>query len=133
MTTLYKPVLIETVEQAEALPINTLAISADGVDPAIRKEDGWHGIFGDPPYSHAEMVSDYALMPIETEEETGVVVQVAGFADPDRYPYAGASMDSEGKVWFGDGTDRVDVTDEFNEWANQYTQRRYATRWEPAP
>ena len=72
MSTLYKPVLIETVEQAEQLPINTLAISADGVDPAIRKEDGWHGIFGDPPYSHAEMVSDYALLSIEAEEETRV-------------------------------------------------------------
>ena len=70
MSILYKPVLIESAEQAEALPINTLAISADGVDPAIRKEDGWHGIFGDPPYSHAEMVSDYALMPIEAEEQT---------------------------------------------------------------
>ena len=69
MTTLYRPVLIETAEQAEALPVNTLVISADGVDPAIRKEDGWHGIFGDPPYSHAEMVSDYALVPIEAEEE----------------------------------------------------------------
>ena len=69
MTTLYRPVLIESAEQAEALPVNTLAISADGVDPAIRKEDGWHGIFGDPPYSHAEMVSDYALVPIEAEEE----------------------------------------------------------------
>ena len=68
MTTLYRPVRIESIEQAEALPINTLAISADGVDPAIRKEDGWHGIFGDPPYSHAEMVSDYALVPIEAEE-----------------------------------------------------------------
>ena len=71
MTTLYRPVLIESAEQAEALPVNTLAISADGVDPAIRKEDGWHGIFGDPPYSHAEMVSDYALVPIEAEEERG--------------------------------------------------------------
>ena len=70
MTVIYVPRLIESAEQAEALPINTLAISADGVDPAIRKEDGWHGIFGDPPYSHAEMVSDYALVPIEAEEET---------------------------------------------------------------
>lgn len=76
MTTLYKPVLIESVEQAEQLPINTLAISADGVDPAIRKEDGWHGIFGDPPYSHSEMVSDYALVPVEAEEERGTYPRV---------------------------------------------------------
>lgn len=71
MTILYRPVLIESAEQAEALPLNTLAVSDDGTDPAIRKEDGWHGIFGDPPYSHAEMVSDLALVPIEAEEESG--------------------------------------------------------------
>ena len=69
MTTIYVPRLIESAEQAEALPVNTLAISADGVDPAIRKDDGWRGIFGDPPYSHAEMVGDYALVPIEAEEQ----------------------------------------------------------------
>ena len=79
MTTIYVPRLIESAEQAEALPVNTLAISAGGADPAIRKEDGWHGIFGDPPYSHAEMVSDYALVPIEAEEQ---------YAAPDAITYS---------------------------------------------
>lgn len=82
MTTIYVPRLIESAEQAEALPVNTLAISADGVDPAIRKEDGWHGIFGDPPYSHAEMVSDYALVPIEAEEELAHLDPWEGVYDP---------------------------------------------------
>lgn len=110
MTILYKPVLIESAEQAETLPLNTMAISADGVDPAIRKEDGWRGIFGDPPYSHAEMVSDYALVPIEAEEEW--------------------TVGHDGPAW-APGTE---------EWAREFQThepgrrlfRRSTTPWEPA-
>ena len=80
MTTLYKPVLIETAEQAEALPIGTLAHApADDLGDAqacIRVEGGWHvtretEICGEMyVMSHGSMVGDQALVPIDAEEET---------------------------------------------------------------
>ena len=134
MSILYKPVKIETAEQAEALPINTLAISADGVDPAIRKEDGWHGIFGDPPYSHAEMVSDYALVPIKAEEETQGITT---WPRPDNAPWPEHSdlcSNSDGEYYYreGDGTAH-DITEEMTAWLDAHPVRtRLVTPWEDA-
>ena len=70
MTTLYKPVLIETVEQAEALPEGTVLIREDHF--AFQKYAG-RFVSADPhdlPIAHAwEVVGWTALVPIEAEEE----------------------------------------------------------------
>lgn len=80
MTTLYRPVLIESAEQAEALPIGTIAVSHNRAGAAcqacIRVGDGWLcteeiGFDGvQDVIGHEYMVGDQALVPIEAEEET---------------------------------------------------------------
>ena len=68
MTTLYKPVLIESVEQAEALPEGTVATSE--FDFAREKWcGGWTGADGDALYDHLHMLGWVALVPIEAEED----------------------------------------------------------------
>ena len=72
MTTLYRPVLIESVEQAEALPAGTLARHSDGagmdhahkVSPIGR--DVWVAVGGN--CTNAEMVGWTALERIEVKE-----------------------------------------------------------------
>ena len=63
MTTLYKPVLIETVDQAEALPARTLigryGFSGSWVTLTYPEDADWGA--GDFPFR--------ALVPIEAEEE----------------------------------------------------------------
>ena len=89
MTTLYRPVLIETAEQAEALPVGTVAIDLDGQgqprQASIRVRGGWYctgsvAADGSPWLApHVVMAGDYALAPIEAEEETtGALVNRAG-------------------------------------------------------
>lgn len=77
MTTLYRPVLIESVEQAEALPAGTLAWHSEGtgVDHAHKvaplpghHEGGWITLTG---YAvNFQIIGWSALVPIEAEEET---------------------------------------------------------------
>ena len=79
MTTLYKPVLIESAEQAEALPVGTVAIDLDSQgqprQASIRVRCGWYctgevEADGSPWLApHDAMAGDYALAPIEAEEE----------------------------------------------------------------
>ena len=78
MTTLYKPVLIETAEQAEALPGGSLVLD---------HESKWvytdYFIAARPPLSGLQDDLDHgvhvvALVPIEAEEE--VTARVQGFA-----------------------------------------------------
>ena len=79
MTTLYKPVLIETAEQAEALPIGTVSIDLDSqgqpYQASIRVRGGWYctgsvAADGSPWLApHVVMAGDYALVPIEAVEE----------------------------------------------------------------
>ena len=79
MTTLYKPVLIESAEQAEALPIGTVTITPNEVgqvdQAAVRVRGGWHSTgvateHGTPfLYPHPAVVGDTALVPIEAEED----------------------------------------------------------------
>ena len=89
MTTLYRPVLIESAEQAEALPTGTLARHAagSGMDHAHKIAP-----IGDPTpllawvsltglVSNAAMTGWSALVPIEAEEET---VDVSTWATPGR-------------------------------------------------
>lgn len=70
MTVLYMPVRIESVEQAEALPVGTTVTHPD----YWPREKGnllgsWEGP-GDA-MQNAEMVGFTALVPIEAEEEFG--------------------------------------------------------------
>lgn len=71
MTTLYRPVLIETVEQAEALPVGTVAYDEGRMHgPLLKEADNYW--FGDRSKDNEE-VADYgytALVPVEAEEET---------------------------------------------------------------
>lgn len=80
MTTLYKPVKIESAKQAETLPDGTIAFAPVSTDPhwaEVRERQGgehdaeWWG----RETTHAEMVGWTALVPIEAEE-----VEVVGFA-----------------------------------------------------
>ena len=68
MTTLYRPALIESAEQAEALPEGTIA-THDEHWPAVRcTPNRWESSARD--MKHADMVGWTALVPIEAEEET---------------------------------------------------------------
>lgn len=72
MTTLYKPVLIETAEQAEALPIGTpfLTFRTDpGKDPLVVEADFVDGI-NDYDLTPGWNWHCVALVPIEAKEET---------------------------------------------------------------
>lgn len=78
MTTLFRPVLIESAEQAEALPIGTVAIRRDGdgyVWTAARRCrcqepgcDAWFSTDWNDPHDHVNVVGASALVPIEAEE-----------------------------------------------------------------
>ena len=77
MTALYRSVLIESAEQAEALPVGTVAVDASSQsDVSIRVQGGWHctgyclDFGGSEVLKHSDMVGDQALVPIEAEEET---------------------------------------------------------------
>ena len=75
MTTLYRPVLIESAEQAEALPRGTVAtygkgsakLTAHRVTVIAVKPDAW--LVMDDFLSSSDMVGWTALVPIEAEEE----------------------------------------------------------------
>ena len=75
MTTLYRPVLIESAEQAEALPVGTVAYGPEtGGLVGIRAPESsyfpWHCSFEhDPTAYSSEVVGWTALVPIEAEEE----------------------------------------------------------------
>ena len=77
MTTLYRPVLIESAEQAEALPLFTIATIEDspvtGYPEVARKiVNGWRNRdLVDGRIPHADMIGWTALVPIEAEEEHG--------------------------------------------------------------
>ena len=76
MTILYKPVLIESAEQAEALPAFTVARYIDGdVRAAIKTIDGiWEsipGFYGEEAHFSEDFIGWTALVPIEAEEEFG--------------------------------------------------------------
>lgn len=74
MTILYKSVLIETVEQAEALPIGTLVIHypRHGMEDqsGIRVRGGWQFTGTNPDtFFSADVIGMEALVPIEAEEQ----------------------------------------------------------------
>ena len=77
MTTLYRPILIESAAQAEALPRGTVATYGEGnmtltahrVTSIAVKPDAWNGM--DDLLSSNDMIGWTALVPIEAEEEVG--------------------------------------------------------------
>ena len=70
MTTLYKPVLIESAEQAEALPIGTVGHEPPHLYAYIKKaRNYWRGTGDDAALTDYEMLPFTALVPIEAEED----------------------------------------------------------------
>lgn len=90
MTVLYKPVRIESAEQAEALPRGTVAIRHDGDwhDAAVKLYDNaWQEASAeDWATSNGEMVGWTALVPVEAKEETRDHPGVMLPTNPPRYP-----------------------------------------------
>ena len=78
MTTLYKPVLIETAEQAEALPARTLigtgGLSGSWITLTYPEDADWGA--DDLPFR--------ALVPIEAEEEMDTDYYMGGDGSPMR-------------------------------------------------
>lgn len=71
MTTLYRPVLIESAEQAEALPVGTVALQSWGHGTTARTLTNGRWITpSGAALPHVEAVGFTALVPIEAEEET---------------------------------------------------------------
>ena len=71
MTTLYHTVLIESAEQAEALPIGTVGHEPPHLYAYIKKaRNYWRGTGDDAALTDYEMLPFTALVPIEAEEET---------------------------------------------------------------
>ena len=75
MTTLYRPVLIESVEQAEHLPVGTVAMHRIGPGAAVRVGYGLGWSMGGEEMSehHSHMVGWTALVPIEAEKGTDTI------------------------------------------------------------
>ena len=71
MTTIYVPRLIESAEQAEALPWGAIARSdAFAPEVFVKDEDSWMGTHGPGAFTNESAVGLEALVPIEAEEET---------------------------------------------------------------
>ena len=71
MTTLYKAVKIESVEQAEALPVGTVGHEPPHLYAYIKKaRNYWLGTGDDAALTDYEMPPFTALVPLEAEEET---------------------------------------------------------------
>ena len=98
MTTIYVPRLIESAEQAEALPIGTVSTDFDSQgqprQASIRVRGGWYctgevEADGSPWLApHDVMAGDYALVPIEAEEETvrDISPEVGAYGPDDEIP-----------------------------------------------
>ena len=83
MTILYKPVLIESAEQAEALPIGTVGHEPPHLYAYIKKaRNYWRGTGDDAALTDYEMPPFTALVPIEAEEETHSI-QTRGQTTPE--------------------------------------------------
>ena len=70
MTTIYVPRLIESAEQAEALPWGAIARSdAFAPEVFVKDEDSWMGTHGPGAFTNESAVGLEALVPIEAEEQ----------------------------------------------------------------
>ena len=86
MPTLYRPVLIEAVEQAEHLPVGTVAMHRIGPGAAVRVGYGLGWSMGGEEMSehHSHMVGWTALVPIEAVEEMDTDYYMGGDGSPMR-------------------------------------------------
>ena len=85
MTTLYRPVLIESAEQAEALPIGTVGHEPPHLYAYIKKaRNYWRGTGDDAALTDYEMPPFTALVPIEAEEEMDTDYYMGGDGSPMR-------------------------------------------------
>lgn len=82
MTTLYRPVLIETVEQAESLPEGTIITKPDYFPQ--EKFGGLWGRHGNTSEQLAKERGWTALVPVEAEEEHLAEYAVRADYEPDR-------------------------------------------------
>lgn len=85
MTILYKPVQIETAEQAEALPLGTVAFAHTPLrgDCYTKYDfDNWEGARRGLGSPDASMVGWTALVPIEAEEEWAITADVMDRSAP---------------------------------------------------
>lgn len=87
MTIIYKPVPIESAEQAEALPDGTVVVGYPRHDPdettlmaEVKDHGRWSGEYPNYESNDSEVVGLTALVPIEAEEE---------FQDIDAYEATG--------------------------------------------
>lgn len=115
MTILYKPVLIESVAQADALPTGTVVINSSGDRYNLTAAGMWHSVADDRDLtedidSSAFPVTITALVPIEAEEEWAITLS----DDPPAWSTATREEAQEAK----EHTEPVSV--------------RYRTRWENA-
>ena len=118
MITLYRPVLIESAEQAEALPLFTIATIEDspvtGYPEVARKiVNGWRNRdLVDGRIPHTDMIGWTALVPIKAEEEWTPMVNGHAYVNGKK---------SEAHV-------RATVA----EWPGAKTGHRLVTLWEEA-
>ena len=85
MTSLYRPVLIESAAQAEALPEGTVAISEEfAPEVFVKDEDSWMGTHGPGAFTNESAVGLEALVPIEAEEEMDTDYYMGGDGSPMR-------------------------------------------------
>ena len=85
MTTLFKPVLIESAAQAEALPVGTVGHEPPHLYAYIKKaRNYWRGTGDDAALTDYEMLPFTALVPIEAEEEMDTDYYMGGDGSPMR-------------------------------------------------
>lgn len=77
MSMIYKPVLIETEEQAAALPVGTIAHCQHARDHhpvfvAARALEGWVPAGQTKPYGHVDVIGWTALVPVEARTEYAI-------------------------------------------------------------
>ena len=126
MTTIYVPRLIESAEQAEALPEGTVARNESASPggswyspPRIKiRHDMWAG---DDLYRSADMVGWTALVPIEAEEKYGAEMKWDAGATHDTHVSLGLSLDNA--RW------QVENNPDY---ATGRIMRQYRTPWEEA-
>ena len=116
MTVIYVPRLIESAEQAEALPIGTMARTysvAHDIEGCVKDWDNaWLGTHGPGAFTDLGMVGFTALVPIEAEEE----------------------WEDDGRpVWnLGEGEATPADVDDYERRNGRRPSRRLVTPWEEA-
>lgn len=78
MSIIYVPRLIESAEQAEALPVGTVTLPpARHRGPTVvtvkGRDELWRETGSEQPFTDAEMLDEIALVPIEAEEEWALI------------------------------------------------------------